>query len=184
MEIGIVGRFGFIGVPVVIGTMRSTHRCVMEVAGEALEIKSNDIRRSMQEHAAIRQQLMNYVQALLIQHSQTALCNGLHQLEQRLARWLLLARDRLDSDVIPLTHQVFSIMLGVRRAGITKALGALERAGAVRKQHGSIVIIDRGLLEQNTCECYQIIAAEYRRLIDPDELEKLSQSDRHTIASV
>jgi CRP-like cAMP-binding protein len=166
VEVGIVGRFGFIGVPVVLGTMHSLHRCVMETAGEALQVKSKNLRRSMEEHPALRQQLMNYVQALLIQNSQTVLCNALHQLEERLARWLLLARDRLDDDIIPLTHELFSMMLGVRRAGITTALAELERTGAVRKWRGAVEIMDRALLEQRACECYRIIATEYRRLVD------------------
>jgi CRP-like cAMP-binding protein len=139
----------------------------METAGEALQVKSKNLRQSMEKHPALRQQLMNYVQALLIQNSQTILCNALHRLEERLARWLLLARDRLDDDVIPLTHELFSMMLGVRRAGITTALTELERTGAVRKWRGAVEIMDRALLEQRACECYRIIAAEYRRLVDP-----------------
>jgi CRP-like cAMP-binding protein len=183
VEVGLVGRFGFIGVPVALGTMLSIHRCVMEVGGEALQIKSKDLRQSMDEQPVIRQQLMNYVQALLIQNSQTVLCNALHQLQERLARWLLLARDRLDGDVIPLTHELFSLMLGVRRAGITTALAKLELAGAVRRRRGAVEIVNRALLERKACECYRIIAAEYRRLADPVGLEGTLQSNRHDLAA-
>jgi CRP-like cAMP-binding protein len=181
IEVGIVGRFGVIGVPVVLGTMLATHRCVMEVGGEALQIGSKDLRRLMEEHPAIRQQLMNYIQALLIQYSQTAFCNACHPLEERLARWLLLARDRLDDNTIPLTHELFSMMLGVRRSGVTIALGELEAAGVVRKRRGAVEITDRALLEQRTCECYGIIAAEYRRLLDSDRVDRFPRSNRNSV---
>jgi hypothetical protein len=109
--------------------------------------------------------LMNYVQALLVQNSQTAMCNIRHTLLHRLARWLLLARDRLDSDLIPLTHELLSMMLGVRRAGITAALAQLEVAGALRKSRGTILIADPVELERHACECYRIIADEFARVV-------------------
>jgi len=168
VEVGLIGRYGFVGVPAVLGTMRSTDRCVMEMKGEALEIKPANLTRSMDESPALRQKLMNYVQALLVQHSQTVLCNALHRLEERLARWLLLAHDRLDDDVIPLTHELFATMLGVRRAGVTTALAEFESTGAVRRNRGAVEITNRPLLQQKACECYQIIAGEYRRLVDTD----------------
>jgi CRP-like cAMP-binding protein len=178
IEVGIVGRFGFVGVPVVLGTTRSIHQCVMEVKGEALHVKANDLRRSMDADPILRRQLMSYVHALLIQNSQTVLCNALHHLEQRLARWLLLARDRLDDDVIPLTHELFSMMLGVRQAGTTAALAGLERAGAIEEQRAAVRIIDRELLENISCECYRIIAREYRRLLDPDGIDQPPRCDQ------
>lgn len=171
VEVGLVGRFGFVGVPVVLGRPRSIHRCVVEAAGEALQIAADDLGRSMDADPALRQQLMSYVHALLIQNSQTVLCNALHEIEERLARWLLLARDRLDDDVIPLTHELFSMMLGVRRNETTTALTKLESAGAVRRRRGAVQIEDRALLEQRSCECYRIIAAEYRRLLGPEALD-------------
>jgi CRP-like cAMP-binding protein len=164
--VAIIGRAGLVGVPVVLGTMRSPHHCVMEVEGEALQIGAETFRRAMDGSSTLRQQLMNYVHALLIQQSQTVLCNARHPLMERLTRLLLLAHDRLDNDTIPLTHDLLSIMLGVRRAGITTALDRLERSGAVRKTRGALEIVDRTRLEQTTCECYRIIAAEHQRVID------------------
>jgi CRP-like cAMP-binding protein len=175
VDVSIVGRFGLIGVPVVLGTMSAVDTAIMEVAGEALQIKSRDLTRAMDQHHAIRQQLMNYVHALLIQNSQTILCNARHQIGQRLTRWLLLAHDRLDDDVIPLTHELFSIMLGVRRAGVTAGLAQLERVGAIRRRRGAVAILDRALLEQITCECYRIIAAQYLRLVDATAAEESQQ---------
>lgn len=183
VEVGIVGRFGLIGVPVVLGTMSAADTAIMEVAGEALQINSRHLRRSMDEHPAIRQQLMNYVHALLIQNSQTILCNARHQIGQRLTRWLLLAHDRLDDNVIPLTHKLFSLMLGVRRAGITAGLAQLERVRAIRRGRGAVEILDRAQLEQITCECYNIIAAQYRRLVDPSATRETQQSNGHAVVS-
>jgi CRP-like cAMP-binding protein len=164
--VGIIGRAGLVGVPVVLGIMRSPHHCVMEVEGEALQIGAETFRLAMDGSSTLRQQLMNYVHALLVQQSQTVLCNARHQLMERLTRLLLLAHDRLDDDTIPLTHDLLSMMLGVRRAGITTALDRLERSGAVRKTRGALEIVDRARLEQTTCECYRIIAAEHQRVIE------------------
>ena len=166
-EAGIVGRSGLVGVPVLLGTARSPNRCVMRVEGEALQIGADDVRRAMDEHPALRRRLLGYVQALLIQNAQMALCNVRHPLLQRLARWLLLASDRLDSSVIPLTHALMSAMLGVRRAGITNALTELEHGGAVKKSRGTVTIVDRPALEAASCECYRVIAHEFAQLSLP-----------------
>jgi CRP-like cAMP-binding protein len=181
--VAIIGRLGLVGVPAVLGTMRSPQRCVMEIPGEALQIGSGDLRRAMDESPSLRQQLMNYVQALLIQNTQTALCNARHNLEERLARWLLLTQDRLDGDTIPLTHDLLAMMLGVRRAGITTALEQLERSGAVLRMRGAVEIADRAQLEQWTCECYRIIATEYQRLTDSGRSERAVERDGSRMAS-
>jgi CRP-like cAMP-binding protein len=164
VEVAIVGRLGFVGVPVVLGIPRSPNRCLMEVPGSALRISAEALRRVIHEAPAVQRHLLSYVHALLVQNTQTALCNVRHGLEERLCRWLLLAADRLDETSIPLTHAQLSMILGVRRAGVTTALSRLERVGAVAKTRGSVVIADRALLESQSCECYRIIAAEYKRL--------------------
>jgi CRP-like cAMP-binding protein len=164
--VGVVGRLGLVGVPVVLGGMYAPNRCIVEIAGQALQLSSENLSLVMDRRPAVRRLLLKYVQALLVQNSQTVLCNVRHELEERLARWLLLARDRLDGNVIPLTHDLFSMMLGVRRASVTDALAALELAGALRRHHRAIEIQDRKILEHRVCDCYQIIAAEYRRLIE------------------
>ena len=164
VEVAMVGRLGFVGVAAVLGTMRSPNRCIMEVPGDALRIASEDLRRIMETAPGVRQQLLNYVHALLVQNTQTALCNVRHELEERLCRWLLLASDRLDETVIPLTHDQLAMILGVRRAGVTTTLSLLEEKGAVIKARGAIKIADRSTLEKKTCECYRIIASEYNRI--------------------
>ena len=168
-EVGLVGRSGLIGVPALLGTARAPNRCLMEIEGDALQIGADEIRRAMDEQPALRRRLMGYVQALLIQNTQTTMCNVRHPLLQRLARWLLLAADRLDSNIIPLTHETMSQMLGVRRAGVTNALTRLEEAGGIAKSRGAVTIIDRAALERSACECYRVIADEYAQLTGPTE---------------
>jgi hypothetical protein len=131
----------------------------------------------------LRQKLMNYVQALLVQNSQSVLCNIRHKLHQRLSRWLLLACDRLDDKTILLTHDPLSMALGVRRPGVTTALADLEATGALRRSRGAIEILDRDILEQQTCECYRIIAAEYRRLNRPGSFELVFERCKHHLAA-
>jgi CRP-like cAMP-binding protein len=166
VEVSLVGRFGLVGVSVVPGTVRSPHRCLMQMDGETLRISARALAKAMDDSAALRRQLLNYVHVLLIQNAQAVLCNARHEVVERLARWLLLARDRLDDDLIPVTHDLLSMMLGVRRAGITDALALLERAGAVRRERGTVAINDRAVLEQHACECYRIIATEFQRLLE------------------
>jgi CRP-like cAMP-binding protein len=187
VEVAMIGRLGLVGVPVVLGTMRSPNRCLVLVSGEALRIASNDLQETMAQSPEWRQLLMNYVHALLIQNSQTVLCNVRHELYERLCRWLLLACDRLDDNVIPMTHELLSMTLGVRRAGVTTALAELAETGAVRRSRGAIEVLDRDILERGACECYRIISAEYRRLMieaSPETLrgERVPHSSRECLA--
>ena len=164
IEVAMVGPFGFVGVAALLGNARSPHRCLMQVEGEALRIGVPDLLDAMHASPAIRHHLLTYVHALLVQNAQTALCNGRHDVEQRLCRWLLLAADRLDDTVIPITHDMLSMNLGVRRAGVTNLLGLLQRSGAIAISRASCEIVDRAALERRACECFSIISAEYRQL--------------------
>jgi CRP-like cAMP-binding protein len=166
VEVAIVGRFGLVGVSAILGVNRSPNRCQMQVPGEALSIPTLRLRQAMDAVPRIRQHFLNYVHALMVQNTQVALCAARHHLEQRLCRWLLLTSERLEDTVIPITHEMLSVNLGVRRAGISVALLRLQDAGAVETGRGVCVIRDRSLLEQRSCECYAIIAAEYRRLAE------------------
>nr|WP_249811626.1 helix-turn-helix domain-containing protein [Bradyrhizobium sp. 197] len=136
----------------------------MSVPGYALRIAVPDLRRAAHRYPDIQQQLFSYVHALLVQNTQTTLCSARHGLEERLSRWLLLAADRLDDRVIPVTHDVLSVTLGVRRASITTTLAELEQSGGLIRQRGGIDVCNHAALELRTCECYQIIASEYGRL--------------------
>ncbi|RXG98990.1 Crp/Fnr family transcriptional regulator [Bradyrhizobium zhanjiangense] len=162
--IAMVGRLGFVGVAAALGMQRSPNRCLMSVPGYALRIAVPDLSRAAHRSPDIQQQLFSYIHALLVQNAQTTLCSARHSLEERLSRWLLLAADRLDDRIIPVTHDMLSVILGVRRASITTTLAELEQSGGLIRQRGGIDVCDHAALELRTCECYQIIASEYRYL--------------------
>lgn len=160
--VGILGNRGMVGISALLGTSRAPYRCMVEVEGEALRMGVSHLRGAL-EDPAVRQPLLDHVQSLLVDRAQSALCNVRHDLVQRLSRGLLRMHDLLDGDVIPLTHSLMSAMLGVRRAGVTAALGHLEDIGAIAKRRGIITIIDRILLERCSCECYRAVTDCYAR---------------------
>lgn len=165
LEVGIVGVQGFVGLPVVLGTLRSPHRCVVQVGGEALRIGTEPLQRAMSDIPRLRALLLGYVQAVMVQSAQLVVCNTRHSLSERLARSLLLAHDRLGGNEVPLTHQSLSRLLGVRRAGVTTAVGQMERAGLIRRGRGRLVISDVQGLQHASCECYRAINAEHDRIL-------------------
>jgi CRP-like cAMP-binding protein len=166
VEVSMIGRFGVVGVSAALGALCSPHRCVMQMDGETLRVPASALRRAMDDSPEIRQYLLSYAHTLLVQNSQNVLCNARHKVMERLARWLLLARERLDEDCIPVTHDSLSMLLGVRRASITVALAELERAGTLQRGRGSVLITDRSALQRRSCECYDIIEAEFRVLLE------------------
>jgi CRP-like cAMP-binding protein len=167
IEIGLTGRDGLAGTPVLLGVDRTPHETFMQVAGSGLRIRVRDLRRVIEQSPSVLALLLRYVQVFTIQTSHTALSNGSHKIDERLARWLLMCHDRLDGDDLPLTHEFIAIMLAVRRAGVTEALNILERQGIIRAERGNIVVLKRKKLEQVAGDSYGVPEAEYRRLIGP-----------------
>ena len=143
IEVGLVGFEGMTGLAVVLGNDRSPNENFMQVGGDGRRISADKLRVAMQESPSIQGAFLNFAHAFLNQVSNTALSNGTASIEERLARWLLMAHDRLNDDTIPLTHEFLSLMLGVRRAGVTVALNALERKGVISLTRGQILITDR-----------------------------------------
>ncbi len=137
------------------------------IAGPALRIEPQNLRQALQRSPSLHSLLLRYVQAFTIQTAHTALSNGSHKIEERLARWLLMCHDRLDEDDLPLTHEFIALMLGVRRAGVTEALNILEGRGIIRAGRGNIVVLQRTKLEKAAGDSYGVPEAEYRRLIGP-----------------
>jgi CRP-like cAMP-binding protein len=164
VEVGTLGKGDFSGLPLVLGTMRTPHRCVVQVAGEALRIGGNELRQALADIPALRQILLAYAQASAVQSSQLVVCNTRHAMYQRLARWLLFAQDQVGAQEIPLTHQFLARALGVRRAGVTTAMGRMEHAGLIRRGRGRLAILDRARLEAEACECYRAIRSEHGRI--------------------
>jgi CRP-like cAMP-binding protein len=129
LEVGIIGREGMTGLPVVLGNDRSPNETFIQVEGTGSRIAADDLRKVMRKSASLARVLLNFVNTFLVQTSHTALSNGTATIEERLARWLLMAQDRVNGNEIPLTHEFLSLMLGVRRAGVTGALNQLDRKG-------------------------------------------------------
>ena len=139
--------------------------CFAQVAGASLRIRADVLKRESLENDVLRQRLLLYYNYFYAQVSESVACNGLHPIQKRCCRWLLMTHDRLDSDEIPLTHEYLSYMLGVRRSGVTEVLQALQKQGVVDCSRGKIVVTDRPGLEALCCECYQNISLLYERLI-------------------
>lgn len=157
VEVAMVGRSGLIGLAVVLGTMVALHRTVVQIPGLALRISATDLQAVMAQTPSIRDHLLRYVQLLMSQKAQVALCNAKHEIDKRLARWLLLAQDRVAGNQLPITHDLLAMMLGVRRAGVSEALAMLEDRGIVAKSRGALKIVSREALKAHACECYKII---------------------------
>jgi CRP-like cAMP-binding protein len=157
---GMVGHYGY-------GGRTSPHRVLFQIEGAALRIPAADLQSQAAARGPIRELLSAYHIAFMAQVSQSVACNGLHRLEQRCCRWLLMSRDRVGSDDLRLTHDYLAIMLGARRASVTDALGPLQEAGLVRSHRGTISILDGAGLEARSCECYFVVRDEYDRLLGP-----------------
>jgi CRP-like cAMP-binding protein len=157
IETATVGNEGVVGAMAAFGIRRGLARAVVQAPLVASRISSVQFRAAVQKSETLRNLMANYSEALLAQVQQTAACNALHAMESRLARWLLQTRDRIDSDVLPLTQEFLSQMLGVRRTTVTLAANQLEQAGLIKNRRGRIVVMDRMGLEGVACECYAIV---------------------------
>jgi CRP-like cAMP-binding protein len=164
VEVGVIGNEGFAGIPALLGAETATHDVYMQIAGVGLQMKTSAMREVMERSPAFRDNLFRFVQFSLTQVSQTAACNVRHSVEQRLARWLLMADDRAAAETLLLTQEFLAIMLGVQRPGVSIAAGTLKQAGVIAYRHGRITIADREALQSASCECYRVVNDEFRRL--------------------
>jgi len=165
VEVGSVGCEGMTGLAVLLGAEQSTSRVVVQIGGQAERMDAAVLQREARRHEHFRRLLHLYVQAFMTQIAQSTACNRLHEAEQRLARWLLICRDRVGRDEMPITQETMAVMLGVRRATVTEAASALQREGLIRYRRGLLAIVDRPGLEAATCECYGIVREEFDRLL-------------------
>jgi CRP-like cAMP-binding protein len=165
-ETGVVGNREVLGINAIMGGRETTQtEYVVQVAGEAVQIAASELQLLFAQNTAVRSLFLNYAQALIAQLSQTTACNRLHKLEQRFARWLLEAQDRLESEEIPLTQRFIAEMLGVRRAGVTQAAQKLEDLNIISYSRGHIRILDKPALKDIACECFGVVREEYDRLL-------------------
>ena len=157
IEVGLVGREGMVGIPLALGIHVSSVRALVQGAGPALKMDAARFRSELRGSAPLQRELHRYIHAMMAQISQTAACNRFHVVEARLARWLLMTRDRMRSGEFRMTHEFLSHMLGVRRAGVTEAASALQRHKLIEYSRGIIRILDDRGLEAACCNCYEIV---------------------------
>jgi CRP-like cAMP-binding protein len=167
IESATVGNEGMSGVSVFHGLDVSSSRAVVQMDGETLRLKTEELRNSLGELPSLGPALGRYADALISMLAQSGACNRLHSVEQRFTRWLLTIQDRVGSDEFAITQDFLGQMLGSYRPTVTRAAGALQRAGFITYRHGHVRILDRPKLEELTCECYGIIRTLYSRTYQP-----------------
>jgi CRP-like cAMP-binding protein len=165
IEIGTIGREGMSAFPLLMGASTTANVCYCQVRGNAIRIPADVFRELAASDAAFRQLLDRYLQAYVNMLGQLAACNRLHSINERCARWLLMTRDRVDSDVIPLTQEFLAMMLGTGRSGVAIAAATLQKAGFIKYAHGIIKILDRPGLEEAACECYAVARTQFAGLL-------------------
>lgn len=164
VEVGIIGIDGIVGLPILLGTEGAPGRTFIQIEGSGYRITAEALQKEFDRPGKLRQFLQRYMQAFFVQTAQTAACNRLHGIEERLARWLSACRDRMESDQLLLTHEFLGQMLGAPRTTVTLAAGLLHRAGLIDYKRGVVTVRDRKGLEDTACECYRIVRDEFERL--------------------
>jgi CRP-like cAMP-binding protein len=164
VEVGIIGIDGVVGLPILFGTGTVPGRTFIQIAGSGFRINADILKEEFERPGELHNHLLRYIQGFLVQAAQTATCNRLHSIEERLARWMLSCRDRVESDQLHLTHGFLGQMLGAPRTTVTLAAGLLQRAGMIDYSRGLVTVKNRKQLENTACECYGIVRNEFRRL--------------------
>ncbi len=157
VEVGILGKEGCTGLPLAVGLKTSVCRIVVHKSGTAFRIAGPRLVAALAECPRLQSRIHQYSHLMAMQSAQFVCCNQLHEVYERLARWLLMSQDRMESNLIPVTQEFIAHMLGTRRASVTVAAGLLQRAGLVHSARGSVRIVDRQGLEEASCECYEMI---------------------------
>jgi CRP-like cAMP-binding protein len=166
-EMALAGNDGVIGISLFLGGSTTPHRAVVQIGGDAIKMPARMIQAEFARGGLLQHILLRYTQALITQISQTAVCNRLHSVEQRLCRWLLLCHDRVNVPEIQMTQEYIANMLGGRRESVTVAAGHLQDLGLIHYSRGRITILDREGLEMMVCECYRVVKDEVDRLVWP-----------------
>ena len=157
VEVGLIGSEGFVGLPVIFGFKTSGLRVVNQGEGTAYRVDAEDLLRILPQCPELQRQLLRFSMYLGQQSTQLAACNRLHDVVERLARWLLMSQDRIGGKNLPLTQEFLGQMLGTRRASVSEAAGNLQKAGLITYTRGSVTVLNRNKLLEMACDCYQII---------------------------
>jgi CRP-like cAMP-binding protein len=169
IEVGLIGREGFAGLPVLYGLDSLPYRVLIQIEGDAWRLSTSSFRAILAESPALEKLCLRYAQYFTIQVSQSVACNRLHTVEERCARWLLMTADRVDGEAFDITHEFMAIMLGVRRAGVTVAMATLQSAGIVQHGRGRVRILDRAALEAASCGCYRVTRDTWDKVAARDQ---------------
>jgi CRP-like cAMP-binding protein len=172
VEVATIGREGFAGLPLILESDSMAHRAFIQIPGEAERMPVAAFQSMIRRAPRLHRMMLRYAMALVTLVSQSSACNRMHPIESRCARWLLLTRDRVDGGTFPLRQEFLALMLGVTRPTVSVAAGMLQKAGAITYSRGVITILDSALLEASSCECYAIIAREFKRLVGSPGEEK------------
>jgi CRP-like cAMP-binding protein len=160
IEVGMIGNEGMSGISIILRSAVTPCRIMVQLAGDAFRLRGDVLRAEFNRGGRFQDLLLRYTHALLIQIAQSAACNGFHTVEERLCRWLLVSRDRVQTDTIHLTQEFLSLMLGVPRTSVTMIAVGLQKQGLIRYSRGKISILDRRRLEAASCECYRLVREE------------------------
>ena len=161
VEAGVIGPEGIAGVAIVLGANSTPNQGLAQSEVQVSRIAAKDLIAEFRQNGKLSEMILRFVQSMFTQVAQTAACNRLHTLDQRLARWLLMTHDRIGESKLPLTQEFLSRMLGVRRAGVSVAANSLRQQGVIDYHRGDIVVVDRSGIERLSCECYRIVKQEY-----------------------
>jgi CRP-like cAMP-binding protein len=162
VEVGLVGKEGFIGLPLVAGFRTAPTRAITQIEGSAFRVEGETLVGLLGTCIKLERQLQQFSQMLAMQVTQIAACNRLHEVDERLARWLLMSADRIGSNSLALTHELLSQMLGTRRSSVTVSAGLFQKAGLISHSRGDVKILDRKKLEEAACECYGIMVTQIK----------------------
>jgi CRP-like cAMP-binding protein len=157
VEVGLIGKEGVSGTPLVAGFHTSHTRAVVQAEATAFRMDADALRAALPKCPTLERQMNRYVQLLAVQVTQIAACNRLHEVNERLARWLLMTQDRVGSEHLPLTQEFLAQMLGTRRSSVTVSAGTLQKAGLIAYSRGNVTIHDRRRLEEAACDCYGLL---------------------------
>jgi len=166
VEVGVIGREGVVGASLISGDDVSPHQAIVQIGDGGWRMPAGVFKREIESNGELKTIVSRYSQALFTQTAQTAACNRMHPIVKRLARWLLLMQDRMETDILQLTHEFIATMLGSRRAGVTIAAGTLQSHGIIHYRRGKVTILDQKKLEEASCECHRVIRDEYNRLLE------------------
>jgi len=169
VEVGLIGREGFSGLPALLDQPQMSHMVIMQGAGEGFRIRSSVVRAEFLKGGTLQKLVHAFAYLQLVQITQSVLCNRMHEVEARLARWLLSSADRMESEYLHLTQEFLAQMLGVQRSTVTVAAGELQRNGMIGYSRGRIHILDRAGLAAKACECYGIVSTVYNRMLKKGE---------------